>query len=145
MIALWRRHYPGYEQSLKMMTPQMVAEHYQRVLVAWSCERLAWEMTKASQSRFPFLNRFWLEYTMSAGVPLEMIAAQSHVPACMVRWCARRFGIVQAGWGWVLTGRGLAEKPRIEIEEQVGFEDYIFLRKAGQKILSPAEDEFSHA
>lgn len=144
MIALWRRHYPGYEESLRALSEEAVQEHYQRIFVAWACEKLAWEFARASQMRWPFRNRFWLEYMLNSGIPIEMIAAQSRVPTIVVRLFAR--SIVGRGWLWVLTGKDrLARAPQPEntaIGEQVRFEDRIFLRPARGKIFVPAEGLF---
>lgn len=150
MLDLWRQYYPGYDEGLRALPPEMREEHFQRVYIAWSCERLAWELANAESSRWPFRNRFWLEHMVYMGMPVWTIAEQSRVPRIVVRYYMLRYGLVEAHsvrdkLSWLLGVREDAlclhndNRMMPQIEEQVRANDRIFVRPTGNKLFIPAE------
>ncbi len=149
LIDLWRQYYPGYEENLRALSPQARQEHFRRVYVAWSCEHLAWELAKAELMRFPFRNPFWLDHMLALGVPIELIAEQSRVPAAVVRYYAWKFHIVRPGglWqtlAWIVAGRTkepLAPAQTMPpIQAQARWENIIFVQPRGKRIFFPVEE-----
>lgn len=144
LISLWREYYPGYDQALCNLSESDRRAHFNRVYIAWSCEKLAWELAQAQRLRWPFRNRFWLEHVLSRGIPIQTLADMTRAPAWLVRFYAWRYGLGPSSLLWVLTGRGeepmLPEQTRPAITAQAAFSDWIFVLPEGRKIFIPAED-----
>lgn len=144
LIALWREYYPGYDEALRMLSEPERQDHLRRVYIAWSCEKLAWELAKAKQMRWPFRNPYWLEHMLSRGVPIHAIARATKAPRWLVRFYVWKYGLMPgASFRWVCTGRmrqeALPEQAKPAIAAQAAFSDWIFVLPQGSRIFIPAE------